>query len=200
MVSTVNAEELRESIKPKSDQLNADDLILGPITVTVQEVKRGDREQPVSVVLDNGYQPFKPCKSMRRVLISAWSDDPRKWVGERMTLYRDPEVKFGGVKVGGIRISHLSGIDEDKTFVLTRSRGSRSEYLVKRLGVTLTEQDQAYIAGAKQQIADAVSREPLKTLGEDIAKHPKAVQDAIRPAFEARWKELAPDVCDFAAR
>lgn len=123
---------LRDTIIPKSDQLNADDLIAGPITVRITSVKRGDSEQPICIGLD-GQRPYKPCKSMRRVLISAWGDDGAQWVGRSMTLYQDPEVKFGGVKVGGIRISHLSDIKSDMSMSLTATRGKRAQYVVSKL-------------------------------------------------------------------
>ena len=65
--------DLSFTIKPKSDQLNADDLIAGPITVTVQAVNVYESpDQPVSVVIGNGCQPYKPCKSMRRLMIAVW--------------------------------------------------------------------------------------------------------------------------------
>ena len=105
-----NVASLKDTIVPKSDQLNAEQLLSGSMTITVTEVKRGSSdEQPVILHYqgDNG-RPYKPCKTMRKVLIFAWGDDGREWVGKTMTLYCDPEVKFGGVKVGGIRISHLS--------------------------------------------------------------------------------------------
>jgi hypothetical protein len=61
---------LQDTIVPKSDQLNADDLITGPITVTVEAVKRSPSpEQPIDIYI-TGHRPFRPCKSMRRVLIS----------------------------------------------------------------------------------------------------------------------------------
>lgn len=123
---------LRDTIAPKSDQLNADDLIAGPITVEVLGVGRGSPDQPVSIQI-TGYQPFKPCKSMRRVLISLWGDNGHDWVGRSMTLYCDPAVKFGGVKVGGIRISHLSHIDGRRSLMLTTTRSKRSEYFVEPL-------------------------------------------------------------------
>lgn len=129
-------DSLRDTITPKSDQLNADDLLAGPITVRIESVKRGDSEQPISIGLE-GLRPFKPCKSMRRVLITAWGDDGREWVGREMTLYNDPEVKWGGVKVGGIRISHMSGLDADLSMSLTATRGKRTPYLVKRLTVAM---------------------------------------------------------------
>lgn len=65
---------LADTIIPKSDQLNADDLITGSLTVKVTAVKgSSEPQQPVSIHYegDNG-KPYKPCKSMRRVLVSAW--------------------------------------------------------------------------------------------------------------------------------
>jgi hypothetical protein len=124
---------LADTIVPKSNQLNADDLLAHPITVTVQAVKRAEGDQPVAIHLEGDYRPYMPCKSMRRVLISAWGDDGREWVGRSMTLYCDPEVQFGGVKVGGIRISHLSHIANDLQLSLTTTHGKRKPYTVKKL-------------------------------------------------------------------
>ena len=127
--------DLSHTIVPKSDQLNSDDLISGDITITVAAVKATDTpDQPVIINYDgdNG-RPYKPCKSMRRVLIQAWGSNGNAWTGRSMTLYRDTEVKFGGQAVGGIRISHLSDIDRDMNFMLTVTRARRSPYLVKKL-------------------------------------------------------------------
>ena len=127
-------ESLRDTIAPKSDQLNADDLIAGPMVVKIMAVKRGaTTEQPIDLAIDGDRQPYKPCKSMRRVMIAAWGDDGREWVGRSMKLYCDPTVKFGGVKVGGIRISHMSGIDTKLCVMLTTTRSKRSEYTVEPL-------------------------------------------------------------------
>jgi hypothetical protein len=128
---------LAETIIPKSDQLNADDLISGTITIKVTAIKGSNEpQQPVSINYegDNG-KPYKPCKSMRRVLVSAWGANGAEYVGRSMTLYRDDSVVFGGIAVGGIRISHLSHIDKDLTMPLTVSRTSRKPYSVKRLEV-----------------------------------------------------------------
>lgn len=128
--------DLSATIAPKSDQLNADDLIVGPKTITITRVtsKPSSEDQPTSIYFegDNG-KPYKPCKSMRRVLIQVWGKDGRAYVGRRMTLYRDPNVMFGGVAVGGIRISHMSHIDEPRTMALTATRASRKPYTVQPL-------------------------------------------------------------------
>jgi len=130
----MSVDSLRDTISPKSDQMNADDLIAGAITIKVSGVSRGTPEQPVKINYhgDNG-KPYLPCKSMRRVLIHAWTDDGREWVGKSMTLYQDPEVSYGGVKVGGIRISHLSDITRQLDIALTTTRGKRKPYVVRAL-------------------------------------------------------------------
>lgn len=126
---------LRDTIIPKSDQLNADELLGGAITITVTNVSRSSApDQPICVHYqgDNG-KPYKPCKSMRKVLIFAWGDDGRDWIGKSMTLYNDPEVKFGGVKVGGIRISHMSGIASDLSCAITETKGKKKPVLIRKL-------------------------------------------------------------------
>ena len=130
-----NVENLRDTIVPKSDQLNADDLIGTTKIIKVTAVKRGSTaEQPVSIEYEGMEgRPYKPCKSMRRVLLAAWGDDGREWVGRSMQLYCDPEVKFGGVKVGGIRIGQLSHIEKDMKILLTTARGKRSESSIGKL-------------------------------------------------------------------
>ena len=134
--------KLSDTIIAKSDQLNGDDLIAGPVTVTVRGVKRGSDDQPVVMEIDGGHQPYKPCKSMRRVLIAAWGDDGRAWVGRSMTLYCDPEVMYGGVKVGGIRISHLSHIDAPELSVsMNVKKGRKGVVSVKRLALQVYPAD-----------------------------------------------------------
>lgn len=181
-------EDVRKSIVPKSDQLNADDLLTGPITVTIEGVKRGDKEQPIVVEIA-GNRPYKPCKSMRRILIAAFSDDPKCWIGQQMTLYCDPEVMWAGVRVGGIRISHLSGIDKPKTFLLTQNRGKRAEVTILPIP-KLSPPDLAYIEDAKRQIADAASMDVLNAIGHMLKQKSAAIQDAVRGCYKERKKEL----------
>ena len=128
--------DLMQAIAPKSDQLNADDLIGTEKTITITEVRVQDAgaDQPVSIFYagDNG-KPYKTCKSMARVMVQAWGSDSAKYAGRSMTLFRDPNVTFGGMKVGGIRISQMSHIDRDLVMALTASKGKRAMYTVKPL-------------------------------------------------------------------
>jgi hypothetical protein len=117
--------DLSRTIMAKSDQLNADDLVGGPITITVQEIKavEGDQQQPIAILYgDQDGKAYKPCKSMRRVLVAVWGTDGKAFIGRRMTLYRDPSVMWGGVAVGGLRISHMSNLDTAMTMVISASK------------------------------------------------------------------------------
>jgi hypothetical protein len=124
---------LTESIAPRSDQLNADDLIGGPVTVTVIEVRSGTPDQPVNVVTEEfgAERPYKPSKSMRRVLVMAWGAESAAFVGRKLTLFRNPAIRFGKEEVGGIQISHMSHIDAPISVALTVTRGKRAPFTVQ---------------------------------------------------------------------
>ena len=126
---------LRDTIIPKSDQLNAEQLLSAPMTIIVTDIKRGSGpDQPVIVSYANDEgRPYKPCKTCRKILIFAWGDDGGEWIGKRMTLYCDPDIKFGGVKVGGIRISHLSDIERDMAVSLNVTKGKKGEFVIRKL-------------------------------------------------------------------
>ena len=118
-------------IIPRSDQLNADSFIAGPQTFTISDVQiRGGQEQPVSIALEGTELVFRPCKSMSRVLVHAWGPDANAYRGRSLTLYRDPDVKWGGLAVGGIRISHMTHIDGKLQLQLTATKGQRKPHIV----------------------------------------------------------------------
>jgi hypothetical protein len=126
---------LAQTITPKSDQLNADDLISGPRTVRITDVQAGSSpEQPVSIYFDgdNG-RPYRPSKGMRRVLVSMWGADSKAYIDKRVTLYNDPSITFGPEKTGGIRISHASGIDAPLEIALTVKKGKRKPHTIQPL-------------------------------------------------------------------
>ncbi|HWA22290.1 MAG TPA: hypothetical protein VG735_07850 [Caulobacterales bacterium] len=126
--------DLSHAIIAKSDQLNSDDLIAGPITITITKVTVKPGDQPVSIHYeDDAGKPYKPCKSMCKLLAHVWGPDGNKYAGRRLTLYRDPRVKWGGMEVGGIRISHMSHISDDATLALTVTRGNKKPFTVKPL-------------------------------------------------------------------
>lgn len=133
--------DMSSVIVPKSDQINAEDFIAGPRTFTIEGVSISPgTEQPVSIKLAGEPRVFRPCKSMSRVLVGGWGPDASAYIGRSLTLYRDPKVKWGGLEVGGIRISHMSDIERDMVMSLTATKGKRAPHQVK---VLQAEQQQA---------------------------------------------------------
>ncbi len=126
--------DITSTLEAKSSQLNTDDLIAGARTITITKVSAGSTDQPVAVSFEgDGGKPWYPCKSMRRVLVAAWGADATQYVGRRVTLFRDPSVIYGGIAVGGIRISHLSHLDGPLSIALTVTRQKRAPYKVQPL-------------------------------------------------------------------
>ncbi|ALS63596.1 hypothetical protein [Pandoraea apista] len=181
--------DLRHTVVPKSDQLNAEQLLTADMTITVTDVRvGGGADQPVSIHYQNDDgRPFKPCKTMRKLLIFAWGEDGRRWIGKSMTLFNEPSVKFGGEVVGGIRISHLSDIEKDIAVSLTSTKGKKAQHFVKRLvmtpAVTLEEVLKAIAA-----MSDRKSREAAKNLAMQLVDEDDAI--AATNAFNARVAEL----------
>lgn len=171
--------DLRHTIIPKSDQLNADQLLGGPMTITVTDVRLGSGdEQPVIIHYEgeNG-RPYKPCKSMRRVLVFAWGANGADWIGRSMTLYNQLDVKFGGQEVGGIRISHLSHIERDIDLSLTTTRGKKAKNTIRRLVI---------------EDKNAAARELLKKAASEGTDSLKKAWAALTPAQKAA---IGPNGC-----
>lgn len=123
--------DISETLAPKSDQQNFDDYLTGPRTVTVSAVNVPGGEQPVSVdLVEYPGRPFKPNKSMRRVLAAGWGAESSAWVGRRLTLFGNPAVVYGGKAVGGIEIAEMSHLEKPLALALTATRGKRKNFTV----------------------------------------------------------------------
>ena len=174
-------DDITPFIQAKSDQLNADDLIGGPITARITNVRvTGGDQQPVTVELDEG-KPWKPCKTTMRVLAALWGPRAGEWVGRSVRLYRDPAVKYGGVEVGGIRISGMSHIDKPKVLTLSSSKKTKTEYRIE----VLKDAPQARPMPASQ--TQAADRGALARLAADCE------QIGISPSEWGAWLALQPE-------
>lgn len=169
--------DLSRTITPKSDQINFDDVQSQCITAVVKSVRQGSKEQPVFIYLD-GYdgRPYKPSKSMRRVLISGWGNDGHSWAGKSLTLTGDPAVTYGGVAVGGIKVSAMSDISDNFSLMLTTSRGKRSEHRVKKLEVTSKKVEKILDPqGVLSWFAEEAGKMDLAKLDEAFVRGEKAL-------------------------
>lgn len=203
-------------IVPKSDQINADDLIAGPRTYTIEAVAiQPGTEQPVNIKLAGEQRAWRPCKSMSRVLVAAWGPDAKVYPGRSVTLYRDPKVKWGGLEVGGIRVSHLSHIEREMMIQLTATKGKRAPHVVKPLLAEVKSHPtadaarkwaDAYIAKVNEagdlDTLNAFTNEKAKKLAELQTARPELHLECLhaldnrRSALAAGPVEVVPDFSD----
>lgn len=177
--------DISETLAPKSDQLDYEDLIQGSRTFTIKSVGKGpSAEQPFNVHLVEHDRPWRPAKSMRRVLAAAWGTDATAYVGRKVTLFGDPAVKFGGQEVGGIRVSHLSHITAPLTVPLMVTRGKRAPFTVHPLTDPLAVHVAALSAAVSIGELQAAWAVAMKA---GVSKHPElvALKDERKAALAA---------------
>ena len=172
--------DITDTLAPKSDQLDAVDLLGGPRTFTIAEVTRGNDEQPVQIRLAEFPRVWRPGKSMRRVLAACWGPKAEAWTGRRVTLYCDPAVKFGGEAVGGTRISHLSHIDGPKKVPLLVTKGRSAVFTVQ----PLKDAPPPPAAMSVEDVAATTDTDTLRTAWQGSPPD-------VRAAIEARVAEIA---------
>ena len=123
--------DISNTIQAKSDQLNADDLISAPRTIKITSVTKGTPDSPVFINYEGGTgRPFKPCKTVRRILSLGWGVMANEWTGKSVTLYNDPSVIYAGKAIGGIRIKAMSDIPKRIVVSLSTTRGKKTEHKI----------------------------------------------------------------------
>lgn len=177
--------DLTQSIEPKSDQLDAVDLLAGPRTFTITGVSAHNSEQPVNIALAESDRPWRPSKSMRRVLVAAWGPDGKTYEGRHITLYCDPDVEFGGIKVGGTRISHMSHIDKPLAVSLLVKRGKSAVFTVQPLPDAPAQTAPKSTAPTLAEVNACTSASELMALWESSPK-----DDRTRGLIKARKEAL----------
>lgn len=192
-----DATDMTPTIEPKATELTADHLLTGPRTIKITgvEISPGT-ERPVTISYErDGGLPFKPCKTVSRILVNAWGPDASKYIGRSITLFRDPTVKWGGLAVGGLRPSHLSHIDGPLTMALTMTKGSKKPLTVQPLKLAAEKATQTARA-VKDQPTD---REPPKPLSDAAIAAEDIIPDEPTVSLNdwadtiERHLDLAPD-------
>lgn len=123
-----------------------------------------------------------------------WGADGHSWVGRSLKLVGDPSVRFGGVAVGGIKISAMSDVEDDFSMMLSVSRGKRQEHRVKKLEVAKKITDpQAILTwfsdnAIKADIASLDTTYDRAKLA--LSSHPEH-EKKLNEVYETRKKELA---------
>lgn len=168
-------------IVAKSDQLNADDLAGGPRTILITGVKANtdSAEQPISIYFEgDNNKPLKPCKTVRRIMVAVWGPQASEYIGRSMTIYRDPKVVFGGMQVGGIRISHMSHMEREMVVAANATRGKKAAHKILPLKVEQTRKQpnpDAAEKWAREHIESVFGADDTAALDAVIASGAKAM-------------------------
>lgn len=151
--------DIAHTLEPNSDQLDAVELLGGPRVFRIEKVTAGNAEQPVNIHLAGFPRPWRPGKSMRRILAGCWGTDASTYVGRYVELYCDPDVQFGGKSVGGTRISRLSHIDAAKKIPLLVTRGKSATFTVQPI-----DEKEAHVAALRGEwkAADADRKKAIE--------------------------------------
>lgn len=184
-------EDLRSTTMPKSTQLNADQLVVGPMDLTITDVRIGpDEKQPIAVHYENeAGRPFLPCLTMRRVLLAAWGHDGREWVGKSLRVFHDPQVRFGGEDVGGVRISHMTDIPGRRIELkLTASKGKKVLYSIERMEPVQSGPTLAHVLQLISLAANNADMKAAKAAAETL--NAAADIEKALAAYKARVAEL----------
>lgn len=169
--------DIANSLAPRSDQINADDLVHSPMDVTIREVVNGKGDQPYDFLLMETDRAYRPNVTMRRLISAAWgTTDGDSFVGRRLRLYCAKVPDPGGKGMtNGIRVSHLSHIDQRFETKLQVSRGRRETFTVDPLPDAPPALTDAMIACCTD----------VQQLGDWWREHP-----GQRAAIEARVAEI----------
>ncbi len=111
------------TIKSKSDQLNAIDVIGGKTLKIVDATQGKDEKQPMFIHWEGGQgTPWKPSLGMRRILEVLWGSSDENgdktlkrsdMIGKTIKVFCKDEVIYAGQEVGGIWIEAMSHIQKE---------------------------------------------------------------------------------------
>lgn len=158
---------MRAAIAPRSDVMNAEDLLTGERTFTVARAEVDTtKERAVSIWFEEfpKGRPFKPSLTVSRIFAKLWGEEEAEYVGRKVTLYRDETVKWAGQAVGGIRVRAMSHIGP------------------KAISITLAESEK--------------SRKPwtILPLKEDVPASPVLTETEVKiNALRHEWRTATPE-------
>lgn len=178
----------------KSDQINADDLLGGKmLTATIDSVVvRPGTEQPITVHLVGHDKVFRPCKTVARVMKAAWGLNSKEYVGRQLQLWRDPDVTWAGIKVGGLRIRAISHIDSPLVLALQENKKSKKMTTIQPLQVQrqVASADALTLDAARDLIEQAPDMDALGAVWKRKTMAPFRAE--LQDALDKRKGELAP--------
>jgi hypothetical protein len=182
--------DLTKHIEADSDCLVAADLVGGPLTILVERVTESGKndKKKIDIFYANSEKPFRPCKSMLRILCELWkTTDATTFIGRGITLYREPDCMWKGEKTPGVRICGLSHIEKAVTVVANERRGKMATYQIEPI--------RPWPPAAPERQAQPTPEERLQRTLDGIARASIPALEAAEQALKQRTEsgEIQPD-------
>ena len=83
----------------------------GDITLRIKSVKKGKvtgsggkASSKGMIYFEGAEKPMAAGTTVLSAIGSLYGNDTRKWPGKLITIFGDPDVSFGGSKIGGVRV------------------------------------------------------------------------------------------------
>lgn len=80
-------------------------------TLQIKSIKKGKvtgsggkASAKAMIFFEGREKPLGAGTAILSTIASLYSSDTRQWPGQWITIFPDPNVKFGGEKVGGVRV------------------------------------------------------------------------------------------------
>ena len=182
--------DLTKHIQADSDCLVAADLVGGPLTILVERVTESGKndKKKIDIFYANSEKPFRPCKSMLRILCELWkTTDATTFIGRGITLYREPDCMWKGEKTPGVRICGLSHIEKAVTVVANERRGKMATYQIEPI--------RPWPPAAPEPQAQPTPEDRLQRTLDGIARASIPALEAAEAALKQRTEsgEIQPD-------
>ena len=182
--------DLTKHIEADSDCLVAADLVGGPLTILVEKVAESGKndKKKIDIFYANSEKPFRPCKSMLRILCELWkTTDATTFIGRGITLYREPDCMWKGEKTPGVRICGLSHIEKAVTVVANERRGKMATYQIEPI--------RPWPPATPERQAQPTPEERLQRTLDGIARASSPALEAAEAALKQRTEsgEIQPD-------
>lgn len=188
-----NDDDISDTLKSKSNQWCADDLTSGPVTVTITGTDKDlSNDRPIAIHFENdGGKPWRPCLTMRRLISHFWGPNRPSYIGRSLVIYRDPSAVFGGLQVGGIRVSHIDGIEKPENVVLQENNKKKKTYTVQPLKI-----EKKATPNQSQQPTTDPYAEYARTFARKLKEEPWQAVDSWWTDTEADREGMAPERVD----
>lgn len=178
------------AMEAKSDQLNAADIIGADRVIRIRDVIVKKTDQPITIYFDDdNNRPWKPCKGMIRIIAECWGVKSEEWIGKSIKIFRNPDVIYGGEKVGGIQIRAIEGLEKPTAFTVALNRKKRIKLTISPLSVIASEYPQDKFEQAFPAMQSAMQAGKM-TLQQVIAQCQKTGQ--LNPEQIAALENAAP--------